>query len=165
MAARWAPRAMKLTSAPACASAAPNPPPTPPAPTIAIRIVSLLVRKSAARAKRALSERCRARSCHAVQGAELVAVGIAQIGDIKLDPAAFADARRLFAGLAAMGDAGRVKRVGLFGRIGGKTDGAAIGMRRGLAVDRLRHREGPGLGPVENTIAVEPPWLDPQRPQ
>src|ERR1044072_8701871 len=43
MAARWAPRAMKLTSAPAFASAAPNPPPTPPAPTTAIRNVSLPV--------------------------------------------------------------------------------------------------------------------------
>ena len=38
IAARWAPRAMKVTSPPAFASAAPNPPPTPPAPTTAIRI-------------------------------------------------------------------------------------------------------------------------------
>jgi hypothetical protein len=29
---------MKVTSAPAFASAAPNPPPTPPVPTIAIRM-------------------------------------------------------------------------------------------------------------------------------
>src|ERR1700736_5114983 len=35
------PRATKVTSAPAFASAAPNPPPTPPAPTTAIRIVIL----------------------------------------------------------------------------------------------------------------------------
>src|SRR3979411_312503 len=41
MAARWAPRAMKTTSAPVLASAAPNPPPTPPAPTTAIRIRGL----------------------------------------------------------------------------------------------------------------------------
>src|SRR6185437_15793584 len=38
MAARCAPRAMKVTSAPAFASAAPKPPPTPPAPTTAIFI-------------------------------------------------------------------------------------------------------------------------------
>ena len=38
IAARFAPRAMKVTSAPAWASAAPNPPPTPPAPTTAIRM-------------------------------------------------------------------------------------------------------------------------------
>src|SRR5882757_7679758 len=38
MAARCAPRAMKVTSAPAFASAAPNPPPTPPAPTTATRM-------------------------------------------------------------------------------------------------------------------------------
>src|SRR3954454_23942490 len=36
MAARCGPRAMKVTSAPALASAAPKPPPTPPAPTTAI---------------------------------------------------------------------------------------------------------------------------------
>ena len=39
IAARCAPRAMKVTSAPAFASAAPNPPPTPPAPTTAIRMM------------------------------------------------------------------------------------------------------------------------------
>src|SRR5258708_23120744 len=38
MAARCAQRAMKVTSAPALARAAPNPPPTPPAPTTAIRM-------------------------------------------------------------------------------------------------------------------------------
>src|SRR4051812_17889971 len=43
MASRWAPRAMKVTSAPALANAAPNPPPTPPAPTTAIRTSSLPV--------------------------------------------------------------------------------------------------------------------------
>ena len=56
-----------------------------------------------------------------------------------------------------MGDTGRVKRVGRLGRIGGKADGAAIGWRRRLAVDRFRHREGPGLGSIENAMAVDPP--------
>src|SRR5215470_3647191 len=43
---------------------------------------------------------------HPVQGAELVAVGIAQIGDVEFDAAAFANARWILAGLAAMGEAG-----------------------------------------------------------
>src|SRR5690349_17628899 len=43
MAARCAPRAMKVTSASALASAAPNPPPTPPAPTTAIRMEFFLI--------------------------------------------------------------------------------------------------------------------------
>src|SRR5262245_7471674 len=40
-AARWAPRARKVTSPPALAKAAPNAPPTPPAPITAIRILPL----------------------------------------------------------------------------------------------------------------------------
>src|SRR6516165_4063987 len=41
IAARWAPRATKVTSLPAFARAAPNDPPTPPAPITAIRIMSV----------------------------------------------------------------------------------------------------------------------------
>ena len=56
---------------------------------------------------------------------------------------------------AASGEAGGVPRVGLLGRGGRKADGAAIGVRRGLAVDRLRHREHAGLGEVEDAVAVD----------
>src|ERR1700733_15058843 len=91
-----------------------------------------------------------------VQGAELVAVGIAQIGDIEFHPAAFAYPRRLLAGFSAMGDTCRVKRVGGFRRIRGKADGAAIGVARRLAVDRQCHREGAGLGSIENAMVVDP---------
>src|SRR4029453_2287070 len=124
MAARCAPRAMKVTSAPAFASAAPYPPPTPPVPTTAMRIGL-----------------CR----HAMQRAELVAVRIAQIGDIELYAAAFADARRILAGGGAVGETGGGEGVGFGLRRRRKADGAAIGKRRGLAVDRLGHRESPGL--------------------
>ena len=48
--------------------------------------------------------------------ADLVAVEIAQIGEIEFARRAFANARRIFASLAAIGDAGRVQGVGLFGR-------------------------------------------------
>ena len=70
-------------------------------------------------------------------------------------PRAFANARRIFAGRAAIGEAGRVPGIGLLGRIGRKADGAAIGVCRRLAVDRLRHREHAGLGEVENAVAVD----------
>src|SRR5689334_22842834 len=74
-----------------CAEAAPHPNPLPA--------------KSGEREERQLRR-------HAMQRAELVAIGIAQIGDVQLDAAAFADARRILAGLAAMSEAGGMKRIG-----------------------------------------------------
>src|SRR3981081_1407609 len=56
------------------------------------------------------------RSTHSVQGAQLVAVGIAQIGEIEFARRALAQARRGLAGLSAMGDTGRGPRVSLCGR-------------------------------------------------
>src|SRR5712675_794796 len=91
-----------------------------------------------------------------VRGAELVAIGIAQIGDIEFDARAFADARRFLTGFSAMGETSRVERIGRLDRTGGETDRAAVGVRRYLAVDRLCHRKSTGLGPVENAVAVDP---------
>ena len=51
-------------------------------------------------------------SAHPVQRAQLVAVGVAQISQIHLAHTAFAHAGRLFTGRAAIGDAGRVPRIG-----------------------------------------------------
>src|SRR5438128_11914238 len=95
--------------------------------------------------------------------ADLVAVQIAQIGEVHFARRAFAYARRIFAGLSAIGDAGRVPGVGLLGRVRRKTDGAAIRRRRRLAVDRLRHREHAGLGEIENTVTIDPGRPDTQR--
>src|SRR5450759_5315823 len=77
----------------------------------------------------------RAVSPDPVQGAELVAVGIAEISKIEFARGAFAHARRVFAALAAIGDAGSVPRVGLLGGGSGTADGAALGRGRRLAVD------------------------------
>src|SRR5215831_18840420 len=85
-----------------------------------------------------------------VHRADLVAVGIAQIGEVELAGRAFANAGRVFAGGGAVGEACRMPSIRLFRRVGEEADGAAIGGGRGLAVDRLRHREGAGLGEVEN---------------
>ena len=51
-----------------------------------------------------------------VHRADLVAVEIAQVSKVQFAGGAFANARRIFAGLAAIGDAGRVPGVGLFVR-------------------------------------------------
>ena len=53
-------------------------------------------------------------STHPVQGADFVAVGIAQIGKIKFTRRALPNARRFFARRAAVGDASSVPGVGLF---------------------------------------------------
>src|SRR5437667_11742504 len=102
-------------------------------------------------------------SRYPMHGADLVAVQIAQIGEVHFARRAFAYARRIFAGLSAIGDAGRVPGVGLFGRLRRKADGAAIRRRRRLAIDWFRHREHAGLGEVENTVAVDPGRPDAER--
>src|SRR5258705_3076450 len=88
--------------------------------------------------------------------ADFVAVGVAQIGDIEFVAGAFANTWRVFASRCAMGDTGRMPRVGLLGGSGGKADGAAIGAGRPLARGRLRHRKRAGFGEVENTVALDP---------
>jgi hypothetical protein len=50
----------------------------------------------------------------AMHGADLVAVGVAQVGEVEAHARAFAPAGRVFNRLAAGGDAGRVPDVGLF---------------------------------------------------
>src|ERR1700722_14357284 len=70
---------------------------------------------------------------HPVQRTELVAVGIAQIGEIEFARGTLPETRRLFAGYASTGDAGRVPGVGLFRRTRGKADRAAIRNSGGLA--------------------------------
>src|SRR3981189_3245479 len=90
-----------------------------------------------------------------MHGADLVAVGVAQIGDIEFVAGPFANAWGVSASRCAMGDTGHMPGVSLLGGSGGKADGAAIGAGRRLAVDRLRHRKRAGFGEVENTVAID----------
>ena len=69
-----------------------------------------------------------------MQRAELVAIGVAEIGQVH---GAAAYARRVFDGLAAGGHAGFVPGVHLFGAVHGDADGAAVGVGGRLAVDGL----------------------------
>src|SRR6266403_638617 len=89
-----------------------------------------------------------------MQGADLVAVRISQIGEIEFARGPFAYTRRVFAGLSAVGDASRVPGVSLFSRACGKANRAAIGRGCRLAIDRLRHRKNAGWGSIENAMAV-----------
>src|SRR5581483_10409614 len=91
----------------------------------------------------------RARS-GAVQRADLVAERIAQVGKVELAEGAFAPAGRVLDALAAVGDAGVVEGFHLLRAVAGEADGAAVGVRRSLAVDRLGDAEYPSLRTVED---------------
>src|ERR1051326_7743661 len=77
----------------------------------------------------------------AIQRAQLVAVGIAQISEIHLAGRALANARRILDRLAAIRDTGFVPRLGLFGTAHQKRNRPPIGMAGRLAVDRFGHHE------------------------
>src|ERR1700721_4471461 len=70
-----------------------------------------------------------------VQGAELVPVKIAKIGQIELTRAAFAHARSAFTRRAAGRKASRMPGICLSGRGSNKTHRHAIGARRVFAID------------------------------
>ena len=91
---------------------------------------------------------------HAVQRAELVAVRIAQIGQIKTAKAGLAQAGRIFDGGAAMGDAGMVPSIGLFGAVHGKADCATIGMGGRLAIDRRGDQKAPTIMNVDQAAFI-----------
>src|SRR5580658_7500149 len=84
-------------------------------------------------------------SRHAMQPDDLVAVGIAQIGEVHLPGGALADARRVLDRRAAVGDPGLVPSRGLLGAAHHEADRAAIGTAGRLTVDRLRHHEAPAV--------------------
>src|SRR5215813_9784928 len=82
---------------------------------------------------------------------DLVTEWIAQVGEIKLARGPFAPAGRILDALAAVGDAGVVESLDLLGIGAGEADGAAIGVRRCIAVDRLGNAERAGLRTIPNT--------------
>src|SRR5580658_3862881 len=91
----------------------------------------------------------------AMQRADLVAGWIAQVGNIKLPCDPFAPARWVFDTLATIGDPCVVENSGLLGAVAQEANGAAIGERRGVAIDRLGDGEHAGLRAIEDT----PPWI------
>ena len=85
----------------------------------------------------------------AVDRAQLVAVRVADVAQVHRAEAAFAQARRVFTGGAAMGDRDVVKRLDLLGRVALEANRAAIGDRRRFAVDGLGDAEEAAVVPVE----------------
>ena len=91
-----------------------------------------------------------ARSAAAMDRDDLVAARIAQIPEIDLARRAFAPAGWILDALAAVGDAGVVECLDLLGAGTGEADGAAVGMTRVLAVDRLGDAERAGFRAIPN---------------
>src|SRR5215831_2764355 len=90
------------------------------------------------------------RASAAVECADLVAGGIAQVGEIELARCALAPPRRVFDAPAAMGDAGVVEGLDLLNAVAGKADGTAVVVCRDLAVDRVGDGEGTSFGAIDD---------------
>ena len=75
----------------------------------------------------------------AEQPADLVAVGVTQVGQVQLASGTFAHTGEVFAGGAAVGHTSGMPGVGLLGAAAGKAEGLAVADAGRLAVDRLGH--------------------------
>ena len=85
----------------------------------------------------------------AVEGAELVTVRVANIGQVHRPHGVVPRSRRVFDRDAAIRNRRVVEFTHLLGRFALEADGAAVGMGRRLAVDRLADTKGVAFVPVE----------------
>src|SRR5215472_15703294 len=81
---------------------------------------------------------------------DLVSGWIAQVGKIDLARGHFSPAGRILDAFAAVGDAGVVESLGQLGAGARKADGAAISVRRRLAIDRLGDAEHAALRAIKD---------------
>jgi len=88
-----------------------------------------------------------ARLTHSVQRADLVPVRIPEVRQV--EPTFFPQSGWVLAGCAAVGDARGVPGISRFRAGGEESDGAAVAVAGGLAVDGFGQCEDPLLGPVE----------------
>src|SRR6185312_6937210 len=86
----------------------------------------------------------------AMQRADLVAARVAQVRNVELARGALAPAGRILDAFAAIGHARIVERLDQLGAGATEADGAAIGARRRIAIDRLGDAEHAGLCAVED---------------
>ncbi len=83
----------------------------------------------------------------------------------------FAQARGIFARGTAIGDRHVMELLHLLGAVALEPDGAAVAMRRGLAVDRLRNGQGPAVVLEEHALVtarggiLEALPLEPEHPE
>ena len=103
-----------------------------------------------------------------MQGANFVAIRVAQVGQVQLAYAAVAPARRVFARGTTVGDARCVERIGLLGRLHIEADRAAVAVGRGLTVEWVRNAKatrGRAIKvAVDQAVVVGHAGLDAQRP-
>ena len=85
----------------------------------------------------------------AVEGAELVTVRVANIGQVHRPHGVVPRSRRVFDRDAAIRNGRIVEFTHLLGRFALEADGTAVGMGRRLAVDRLADTKGVAFVPVE----------------
>lgn len=94
-------------------------------------------------------------SADPMQGAELVAIRIAQIGQVQVTHSGVADAGRVFDGLATGFDARLVPGVHLFGAAHGKPNRSAIRACGGFTVQGLRDDQTTaGMGIDKPTLCI-----------
>jgi len=92
---------------------------------------------------------------HEFQGAEFIAVRVAQIGEIDAAlGAVIADARRVFDRNAAICEAGRVPFIALFGAFDGKADGDAVAGVRRFFIERFPDDKKHTIPLPEPAIAI-----------
>src|SRR4029078_9783416 len=102
---------------------------------------------------------CVSGSLVAIPRQELVAVGIAQVREIRL----IAKARRVFAGHPAVRNACGMKRSALLRRLHGESDRAAVRVRGGFPVDRRRDTEHARGAAIEIPVLVRYTRADAER--
>src|SRR5205814_5018756 len=85
-----------------------------------------------------------------MQRTDLVTGRIAQVGEIESARGPFAPAGRVLDALAAIGDAGIMEGLRLLGTVAREADGAAVGVCRHVAIDRLGEGEHTGLGAIKD---------------
>src|SRR5215467_481971 len=89
---------------------------------------------------------------------DLVSGWIAQVGKIDLARRHFSPAGRVLDAFAAVGDAGVVESLDQLGTGAREADGAAISVRRRLAIDRLGDAEHAGLRAIKDaTLRIRLP--------
>lgn len=86
---------------------------------------------------------------HAIQSAELVAVRVAQIGEIQAARLRAAHAGWVFDRCATLGDPGSMPEIDLVSRLADKTDCATIGVGSRLLVERLGNDEKTMIAVIE----------------
>jgi hypothetical protein len=94
------------------------------------------------------------RSTHSMKRADLVAGGVAQIGQIELAERAFTNTGRILTSDTAVGQTGSMPCVGHLRTLGLKTDGTAVSLAGRLTINWLGDCEYAGTYHVKTTTVV-----------